>query len=255
MVRPTSPLLLLLTLALGISLGLNSRPRRPDRLGPGPPPAAAGLAERGRRARPRPRSGSGGQGEDGDLRPARPPVRPVRARQPDVRAGRQGGLAVGRPPRRPQGRASARTSRTSAEFEETGSGVIVRGEGAEGLFVLTNNHVVAGAAAGQIDIFLQRRPVVPPVAGLARQQGRHRRPQARPRRPARRPARQQRRRGGRLLGPGDGQPVRPDPLGQPGDHQRPGAARGRPREGRASRTRTSSRPTPRSTRATRAGRW
>ena len=33
-----------------------------------------------------------------------------------------------------------------AEYEETGSGVIVRGEGSRSLFVLTNNHVVAGAA-------------------------------------------------------------------------------------------------------------
>ncbi len=41
----------------------------------------------------------------------------------------------------------------AAEFEETGSGVIVRGEG-KGLFVLTNNHVVAGASVAQIDVFL-----------------------------------------------------------------------------------------------------
>ena len=41
-----------------------------------------------------------------------------------------------------------------AEYEETGSGVIVRGEGTRGLFVLTNNHVVANAATNQIDIFL-----------------------------------------------------------------------------------------------------
>ena len=40
------------------------------------------------------------------------------------------------------------------EYEETGSGVIVRGEGSRGLFVLTNNHVVSGAATNQIDIFL-----------------------------------------------------------------------------------------------------
>jgi serine protease Do len=41
-----------------------------------------------------------------------------------------------------------------AEYEETGSGVIVRAEGSRGLFVLTNNHVVAGASAAQLDIFL-----------------------------------------------------------------------------------------------------
>jgi serine protease Do len=42
----------------------------------------------------------------------------------------------------------------AVEFEETGSGVIVRAEGTRGLFVLTNNHVVANASASQIDIFL-----------------------------------------------------------------------------------------------------
>ncbi len=40
------------------------------------------------------------------------------------------------------------------EYEETGSGVIVRGDTSRGLFVLTNNHVVAGANTTQIDIFL-----------------------------------------------------------------------------------------------------
>ena len=40
------------------------------------------------------------------------------------------------------------------EYEETGSGVIVRGDVSRGLFVLTNNHVVVGSAANQIDICL-----------------------------------------------------------------------------------------------------
>ena len=42
----------------------------------------------------------------------------------------------------------------ATEYEETGSGVIVRAEGSRSLVVLTNNHVVAGASAGQIDVFL-----------------------------------------------------------------------------------------------------
>ncbi len=42
----------------------------------------------------------------------------------------------------------------AGEYEETGSGVIVRAEGSRTLVVLTNNHVVAGASSGQIDIFL-----------------------------------------------------------------------------------------------------
>ena len=40
------------------------------------------------------------------------------------------------------------------DFEETGSGVIVRADSARGLFVLTNNHVVAGTSPNQIDVFL-----------------------------------------------------------------------------------------------------
>jgi serine protease Do len=40
-------------------------------------------------------------------------------------------------------------------YEETGSGVIVRGDHAKGLFVLTNNHVVEGAAPAKINIFLK----------------------------------------------------------------------------------------------------
>ncbi len=40
-------------------------------------------------------------------------------------------------------------------FEETGSGVIVRGDRSHNLYVLTNNHVVEGAAPAKIGIFLQ----------------------------------------------------------------------------------------------------
>jgi serine protease Do len=52
-----------------------------------------------------------------------------------------------------------KTSRTDdgsrlRHFEETGSGVIVRGDRSGGLFILTNNHVVDGAQAAKINIFL-----------------------------------------------------------------------------------------------------
>jgi len=40
-------------------------------------------------------------------------------------------------------------------FEETGSGVIVRGDRSRNLYVLTNNHVIEGAQASKISIFLQ----------------------------------------------------------------------------------------------------
>jgi serine protease Do len=44
--------------------------------------------------------------------------------------------------------------RKAHEFEETGSGVIVRAEGNRGLVVLTNNHVVAGANSEDVQIYL-----------------------------------------------------------------------------------------------------
>ena len=39
-------------------------------------------------------------------------------------------------------------------YEETGSGVIVRGDRSRNLYVLTNNHVVEGASAAKISVFL-----------------------------------------------------------------------------------------------------
>ncbi len=48
----------------------------------------------------------------------------------------------------------ANEDRHPREFEETGSGVIVRAEGQPGLYVLTNNHVVATAAAEDVQIYL-----------------------------------------------------------------------------------------------------
>jgi serine protease Do len=47
-------------------------------------------------------------------------------------------------------------------FEESGSGVIVRPDGGKGLFVLTNNHVVAGATAADVSIRLQDGQVLHP---------------------------------------------------------------------------------------------
>jgi serine protease Do len=46
------------------------------------------------------------------------------------------------------------------QFEETGSGVIVRPERGRGLYVLTNNHVVEGATADLVTITLQDGRVV-----------------------------------------------------------------------------------------------
>ena len=41
------------------------------------------------------------------------------------------------------------------QYEETGSGVIVRKDRGQGLYVLTNHHVVLGASPSQINIYLQ----------------------------------------------------------------------------------------------------
>jgi serine protease Do len=52
-------------------------------------------------------------------------------------------------------------------YEETGSGVIVRGERIKGLFVLTNNHVVEGSQPSKINIFLKDgRAIRPEVVWL-----------------------------------------------------------------------------------------
>lgn len=48
-------------------------------------------------------------------------------------------------------------------FEETGSGVIVRGERIPGLYVLTNYHVVEGAAPARINIFLKDGRAIRPT--------------------------------------------------------------------------------------------
>jgi len=47
-------------------------------------------------------------------------------------------------------------------YEETGSGVIVRGDRTRNLYVLTNNHVVEGAAPARISIFRQDGSVIHP---------------------------------------------------------------------------------------------
>ena len=78
----------------------------------------------------------------------------------------------------------AEESRRARQFEETGSGVIIRSDHAPGLFVLTNHHVVDGCRAGQDPRLSARRPVDLAGEDLDRRQGRYRGPQARPRRPA-----------------------------------------------------------------------
>ena len=60
---------------------------------------------------------------------------------------------------------TGRTDETARvrHFEETGSGVIVRGDRARTLYVLTNNHVVEGSSPSKIGIFLQNGRSIHPV--------------------------------------------------------------------------------------------
>jgi len=53
--------------------------------------------------------------------------------------------------------------RRSRQFEETGSGVIIRSDRVPGLYVLTNYHVVEGSKAAKIQIHLHDGRTIPPV--------------------------------------------------------------------------------------------
>ena len=139
------------------------------------------------------------------------------------------------------------------KFEETGSGVIVRSDKSPGLYVLTNHHVVEGGKIAKIRIFLHDGRALTPeriwsdakadiaVLKLDRDDL-----------PAARLGNSDTRGRGEL-GHGRGQSVRPDALGQPGNHQRPEPAHGRAPGRREPGL--SCRPTRRSTRAIRADRW
>jgi serine protease Do len=59
--------------------------------------------------------------------------------------------------------ARAEEGRRTRQFEETGSGVIVRGESVPGLYVLTNFHVVEGSKPARIRIFLHDGRSILPV--------------------------------------------------------------------------------------------
>ena len=131
--------------------------------------------------------GAGRQGRVGRLRSARARIRAVPARGPDVRAGLQGGLAVGRPHR----------------HDEDPAGPEVRGDGIgrdrprrqePGALRPDESSRGRRRQGGQDPDLPERRPLPDAGADLERRQGRHRRAQARSRRPAGRPDGQQRRR-------------------------------------------------------------
>ena len=113
------------------------------------------------------------------------------------------------------------------QYEETGSGVIVRKDRGPGPVRPDQSPRGPRGLAGPDQHLPARRARPASRPRLVRRRRRHRRAQPRPRRPPRGPARQQRRGDGRDLGPGPGEPLRADALGQPGDHQRPRPSHGR----------------------------
>jgi serine protease Do len=152
MVRSSSPLLLLGMLILGVLLGLNldqgrrtvsaqqARPAASPRedIGTPPPPIASGLK---------------GQGEDAIYAQlARQYAQFEHVNRTFELVAKAVSPSVVHLVAHKVGRRD--DDPHPGEYEETGSGVIVRAEGSRTLVVLTNNHVVAGALAGQIDIFL-----------------------------------------------------------------------------------------------------
>ena len=154
MVRPASPLVLLLTLALGISLGMNFQrsPRTLTAQSRPPAPLASPTEDVG----PAPASGSAilrGAGEEGVYGQL---ARQYAQFEPINRTFELVAKAISPSVVHLVAHKSGRREDQAhvADYEETGSGVIVRGEGTRGLFVLTNNHVVAGSTIGQIDVFL-----------------------------------------------------------------------------------------------------
>ena len=139
-------------------------------------------------------------------------------------------------------------------FEETGSGVIVRPEGGKGLFVLTNNHVVDGAAAEDITILLHDGQVLKPLRFWADVK-------------ADVAVLKLDREGLPTAHLGDSDDARVGSWSWPSARRSasrtrsargssaPGAATSRSWRSTGSSTRSSCRPTPRSTQATRAARW
>ncbi len=156
MARTAPPLLLGLTLAIGVALGVAL-----DRGGPFVAAQATGAAARGEPPVPTP---APVQAESRDSRP-KPSTEDELYRRLDeqyeqFRHINQTFEMVARAVAPSVVHIVAhKTSRAEdsnrlRHFEETGSGVIVRGDRHRGLYVLTNNHVVEGAQPAKISIFL-----------------------------------------------------------------------------------------------------
>jgi serine protease Do len=154
MVRTSSPLLWICTLLLGVLIGLNlDQGRRIVSAQARPPAPVASPSEDVGVSRPPSPIPIRSQGEDGIYdQIARQYAQFEHVNKTFELVARAVSPSVVHLVAHKVGKRDEETRVT--EFEETGSGVIVRGEGSRGLFVLTNNHVVANAATNQIDVFL-----------------------------------------------------------------------------------------------------
>ena len=156
MVRSSSPLLLLCTLFLGILVGLNLDQGRKTVSAQARPPApvASPSEDIGTPPIPIPApAGVRGQGEDGIYAQlARQYVQFEHVNKTFELVSKAVSPSVVHLVAHKVGKRE--DDPRSADYEETGSGVIVRADGSKTLVVLTNNHVVANASAGQIDVFL-----------------------------------------------------------------------------------------------------
>jgi serine protease Do len=156
MVRSSSPLLLLCTLFLGILVGLNLDQGRKTVSAQARPPAPVASPSEDIGTPPIPIPVSAvvrGQGEDGIYgQLARQYAQFEHVNKTFELVAKAVSPSVVHLVAHKVGKREDEPR--SAEYEETGSGVIVRGEATRGLLVLTNNHVVANASPGQIDIFL-----------------------------------------------------------------------------------------------------
>jgi serine protease Do len=160
MARSHSPLLLIATLLLGAILGIqldrNARPLSAQavRPAPAPVPVASPAEDVGPApASPAPSIADRTRGEDGVYdQLARQYAQFEQVNRTFELVARAVSPSVVHLVAHKVGKAEE--DATTHQFEETGSGVIVRGEKGRGLFVLTNNHVVTGTTIGQIDVFL-----------------------------------------------------------------------------------------------------
>jgi len=151
----SSPMLLLATLVAGVVLGMaldrGAAPLTAQVAGPAKPKAAATPApEPAAEVDPPPRARGGEDAVYDEL--ARQYDRFAQVNRTFELVARAVSPAVVHIVAR---KAGHRDEGGAAHYEETGSGVVVRGDRGKTLYVLTNNHVVEGSGTADVHIFLQ----------------------------------------------------------------------------------------------------